>query len=255
MAAAGSVVYVQDRANHALRQEVAALRNDLRVTLASIKAENTKSARAQSSDVATASVVAALPGTANEELAKLRDEIVSLRKSTTTLTQFAQAAQAVQAAQALAKSTDSVATQITPASQLKNAGWATPAASTETALWAAVGGDVEMLASTLMFTESARAKADAWFAGLSDGTRQQYGSPEKVIALMIARDAAGLSGMQILGEKEVTPNDVGVRLRFASVDGKTKDDTLLMHRATDGWRMLIPDNALEKFARQIGGGK
>jgi hypothetical protein len=61
--------------------------------------------------------------------------------------------------------------------------------------------------------------------------------------------------MQVLGQRELGPDDVGVRLRLASSDGKTKDDTLLMHRTVDGWKMLLTDGAVEKFARQLRGGR
>jgi hypothetical protein len=62
-----------------------------------------------------------------------------------------------------------------------------------------------------------------------------------------------LSGLQVLGQSEIAPDNVAVRLRLGSTDGKTKDDKLLMRRTGDGWRMVIPDNAVEKFARQLGG--
>lgn len=184
-----------------------------------------------------------------EDIGRLREEIVALRKSTVALTQFAQNAQA------LAKTSNSVATKLVPVSKWKNAGKATPEASTETVLWAAVGGDVETLASALTFTDSARAKADAWFAGLSESTRQQYGSPEKVLALMIARDAEGVSGMQVVGQEQVASGDVGLRLRFANANGKTKDETFLMRQSGDGWRVVLPDGAVEKYAGQLSGVK
>lgn len=248
LAAGGVAFYGQNRANAELRREIAGLRDD--VQRISFAAKATLNAPAASPGMA-APLSAAGPVPA-EDLAQLRAEIVSLRKSTTVLTQFVQTAQA---AQVLAKSSESVATKLIPVADLKNAGRATPEASTETALWAAVAGDVDALAGALTFTASSRAKADAWFAGLSDATKQQYGSPEKVIALMIARDAATLSGMQVIGQKELGPDDVGLRVRIAGSDGKTKDDSFFMHRAADGWKMLLPDTTVEKFARQLAGGR
>jgi hypothetical protein len=256
LAATGAAFYLQHADNAILHQEIADLRTDLRqlaATNAAVAAQVRRDGPSNSASGEPQSVTAAAPRASDGgELTKLREEIVALRKSTTALTQLAETAQA---AQALAKSSDSVATKLTPASDLKNAGKATPEASTETALWAAVGGDVDTLAQTLTFTPTARAKADAWFASLSESTQQQYGSPEKVIALMVARDAASLTGMQVLGQKAIGADDVGVRVRFAAGEGKIKDDTFLMHRSTDGWRMVLPDAAVEKFAKQVGGGK
>ncbi|MEY4940061.1 MAG: hypothetical protein RIQ93_1796 [Verrucomicrobiota bacterium] len=241
--------FMQHRGILSLRREVAMLRNELRLAGAE------RAARPAPRPIVAADGAAA-PSRASdgerEDLARLREEIAALRKSTTALAELAQTAQA---AQALAKSSTSVATKLAPVSEWKNAGRGTPAASTETVLWAAVGGDVETLANTLTFTDSARLKADAWFAGLSDNTRQQYGSPEKVLALMIAREAEGVSGMQVLGQKEIGQGDVGLRLRFANADGKTKDQNFLLRPGADGWRMVLPDSVVEKYAGQLSGAK
>jgi hypothetical protein len=142
-----------------------------------------------------------------------------------------------------------------PVSEWKNTGKATPEATIETTLWAAVGGEIDTLASVLAFKPGSKARVDAWFAGLSEQTRQQYGTPEKVIALMIAQEAATLSGMQVIGQKQLGPDDVGMRIRVSGTDGAIKDDTFFLHRATDGWKMVLPDNAVEKFARKLRDGR
>lgn len=247
---AGVAVYQQHRANGALRHEMANLREEVRSATRTVQAAETQ--RRSAAAAAPALPAAAAGPAAGEDLVKLREEIAALRKSTTALTQFVQMAQA---AQALAKTAESIPTKLTPAGDLRNVGKATPEAIAQTTLWAAVAGDVDVLADGLMFNPATKHKADTWFAGLSESTRQQYGSPEKVMALMIARDAASVSGMQILGQKELGPDDVGVRVRVGSNEGKTKDDTFLLHRTTDGWKMMLPDSAVEKFARQLSGGK
>lgn len=244
-------IWLQHRDNGRLRQEMAVLRDEVRLAASAWKGGVTTAPPSSGSDRA---VETGSRNSDRDELAKLREEIVALRKQTQPLVEFAQLAQAGAALKNMGGTENSVATKLTPADALKNAGRATPEAATETVLWAAVGGDVDALASSFVFTPTAREKADAWFASLAEGTRKQYGSPEKIIALMIAKDAAGLSGMQVIGQKEVAPDNVGVRVRFGSVDGNTKDDNLVMRRSTDGWRMVIPDNTVEKFARRLGGG-
>jgi hypothetical protein len=253
LASLGAAFYAQSRANSALQQQIAGLREEVRRGIATSAASAAKT-HTQQSGTTTAEGIAA-PSAGAGDLLKLRQEIAALRKSTQELTQLAQAAQAAAALKSLGGTENSVVTKLIPADALKNAGKATPEAATESLLWAAVGGDVDSLSQALVFTPTAREKADAWFAGLSENTRQQYGSPEKVIALMIARDAAGLSGMQVIGQKEISPDNVGVRVRFASTDGNTKDDNILMRRVSDGWRMVLPDTAVEKFARQLSGRK
>lgn len=242
-----TAVLLQQQDNRALRREVAALRDELRTSAVRPPAASPRVAPAPVPEVA-----AQAPAALGAELAKLREEIAAMRKGTDALGKFAAMAQAAQSLKALEKAGDAAANQMVPVNQWKNAGKASPEAASETALWAAVGGDVDLLAGSLAFTESSRAKADAWFAGLSEGVKQQYGSPEKVIALMIARDAAALTGMQVLARKEVTADDVGLRIRLEA-DGRSKDDTFLMHRAADGWKMMLPDQAVESFARKLSG--
>lgn len=178
------------------------------------------------------------------EVAKLREEVNSLKKTAQEFGKLVQASQA--------KSADAqVPTKLTPAAQLKNNGWTTPVGAAETVIWSAVAGDVDVLAQGIGLTSTAKAKADAWFAQLSDTAKAQYGSPEKVLALMIARDAGSVSGMQVLGQTELAPDQVGVRLRVGSEEGKTKDDTFLFRQTGNGWRLVVPDQVVERYAKQL----
>lgn len=252
LTAVGAAVWVQHQDSAALRKEIARLRADVQLVMP-------RSGSTTATPLADGARESTFPTAANSfepsELRKLREEIATLRASTQALTQFAQAAQAATALKGLSGTETTIATKLTPAEDLKNAGKSTPEAATETLLWAAFGGDIDTLSSGLVFTPTAREKANAWFAGLPEKTRTQYGTPEKVMALMIAKDAAGLSGMQVLGQKEIAPDNVGVRVRFGTTDGNTKDDNLLLRRVDDGWRMVLPDAAFEKIARKLSAGR
>jgi len=246
---AGVFIVRQDSAR--LRRDLALLRGEV-AALTALARNNPSGAAPWDPAVVAAAAPETVAGQDHDEMAKMRRELGGLRESLAQLTDFAETAQA---AQALKQSEESVATALTPASALKNAGRATPEASIQTGIWAAAGGEVDALAGTLAFTPSARAKADAWFAGLSETSRQEYGSPEKVIALMISQSAAELTGMQVLGQKAISDTDVGVRVRFASGDDRVKDETFLMRRTGDDWKMVLPDSTVEKFARRLAGGK
>lgn len=242
----GAAVYLQHLDNRELRTEVALLRAEMQDGMRLTAARPNLAPAAASNTAAAPEAIGAGAG----ELAALRKELAALRASTQEIAKFAQMAQAAQAVKQLDKSSESVASKIVPVGQLKNMGRNTPEAATETALWAATGGDVETLAGSLTFNADGRARADQWFASLSEGVRQQYGTPEKVIALLIARDAANLTGMQVIGQKELTAHDTAVRIRFAS-EANTKDDNLVMHRMNDGWRMLLNDKAVESMAKKL----
>ena len=253
LVAAATAVWVQHEDNAALRAEIALLRNEVREVAATRRVTNALPAPAERT--ASASAEAAGGGGNASELAKLREEISGLKKNTQSVVEFVQLAQAAAAMKEMSGASAGAPDKITPAGELKNLGKATPDAAVQTTLWAAIGGDVDVLANGLTFTAAGRAKADAWFASLSENTRQQYGSPEKVIALLVSKDAAGLAGMQVLGQKEISPSDVGVRIRFATNDGQTRDDNMVMHRTNDGWRLLLNDTVVQKFANKLGGGR
>jgi hypothetical protein len=250
--AAGAAIWVQHEDNAALRSEIALMREEVREAAS---AKRMVSALPGASAEREGQVNAERGGVGSAEFAKLREEIAGLKKNTQQVVEFVQLAQAAAAMKEMSAAGSGAPEKIIPANDLKNVGKATPEAAVQSVISAAIGADVDGLANGLVFTPAGRAKADAWFATLSDSTRQQYGSPEKIIALMVAKDAAGLSGMQVLGQKEISANDVGVRVRFANNDGQSKDDNLIMHRADDGWRLLLNDTVVQKFANKLGGVK
>lgn len=244
LGAAGVAWWQQMQAGVELRTEIAGLRDQVD----RIGRERTASP-APKAEGATAPIVVTAD---KDELAKLRAEVAALQKQAKEFGRVVQQAQQAQAAQ---KAAAEIPTKLTAVAQLKNAGKASANATAETFFWAAAAGDVDTLAGTFALTDTARAKADAWFAGLSEATRRQYGTPERLMALMIARDAAQLTGMQVLGERAVTDDNVGVRIRFGTEQGAVKDDNYFFRRGADGWRLVVPDNAVEKYARQLSGGK
>ena len=248
---ATAIAYRQQQTLGALRADVAQLGAKIDTLARRDAAAVAMAPRAGAAPAAAGSAGVVAAGFDAAEFAKLREEIAALRNQTKELGGVVRQAQAALANQQ--NPTANIPTNLTPVGSLKNAGKGSPELAMETLLWSATGGEVDALATTLTFTDTARARADAWFASLSESTRQQYGSPEKLIALMIAKDAASVTGTQVLGRKDITGDEVGMRVRFASDAGKTKDESFLLRRSTDGWRMVLPDQAVDRFAKQIGG--
>ena len=241
------MIFLQQQNLAELRSEIAGLRTDLQQV-----------AKAQASAVGAPRppVVQSVAGAdasawdeQRAELAKMREEIVALKKTTQDASRQAQAA--TQAA----RGESPLPVKLTPAGELKNAGRATASAAVETLLSAAYGGDVETVASSIALEPSAAAMAQELFARLPEATRAQYGSPDKLIALMLAKDASGLTGMQILGQRDISPDVVGVRVRFANEEGKTKEQGLAFRKTSDGLRMIVTDDVVKKYAGQLSGGK
>lgn len=140
---------------------------------------------------------------------------------------------------------------MTPASAWKNAGRATPQAALETALWAATGGDVEALALMLAMDVGARAKAQAIMAQLPPAAQAEYSTPERLVALLSAKDVP-TGGMRILQQKKNGTDDVSLTVLLES-DGKRKGVNLALHRSEDGWRLVVPESAMDKYAAALSG--
>jgi hypothetical protein len=242
------MIFLQQQSIAELRGEIAGLRTDLQQRAkAQADLNATEASRPQGQ---AASSTPAEVGAADEqraELAKLREEMAALRKSTQDVARQAQAA--TQAA----RGESPVPLKLVPAAELKNAGRTTASAAVETVLAAAFGGDVETLANSILLDQSAQAKADELFARLPDATRAQYGSPDKLIALMLAKDAAALTGMQVLGQRDINPDVVGVRVRLATDEGKTKEQGLGFRKTPDGLKLIITEDVVKKYAGQLGG--
>lgn len=230
----------QERLSGELQAEIAGLRNEFKTMRAQPDATGERAT--------TPPRALAVEMPSPDQFERMSEEMVVLRKSVQKL---AEAARPVPPA----NPTAAIPNNLISVTAWKNAGRATPAAAVETALWAASGGDVDTVASMVAFTDSARVKADVWFASLSEGVRRQYEAPEKLIALMIAKDAEALAGMQILGQRELNADEVGIRLRFSNAEGNTKDDSLMLRRAAEGWRLVVSDNMVEKTSQKLSGRK
>lgn len=180
----------------------------------------------------------------DQHLVKLREEVASLRN------QVKESARTHEE-----DSTPTIPVQLVPSREWKNAGKGTPSASIETFYWAALGGEVNTLADSIVILENDRAKFDAWFASLSETTRQQYGSPERLAGLLMAKEAGDLAGMQILGQRQITDADVLMQIRCSTDKGDVGDTTHLLCRTGDGWRVVVDANWIDALARRLRDGK
>ncbi len=248
LVAMGAAFYAQNRANSALRREMAELRAEVRRALAAVERSPTASGRELA---ALPAVVERIDAGETASAAGMRAAMASLPPSAAESTPMAEAAPSAPPAR---PSNEIAEGERILAGELKNVGQGTPEATIETALWAAVGGNLEVLADVVMFSPEIKAKADGWFAGLPESTRREHGTPEKAIAATLARDAAELKGMQLQGRTEVAADEVGVRVLLATGAGKTKEETFLTQRAAGGWKMVLPDELVEKLARKFSDG-
>lgn len=131
----------------------------------------------------------------------------------------------------------------------KNSGKASPEAAAESLMWAADSGDLEALAGAIVLEGGAREAAAALHAKLPPEARKLYDSPEKLIALLLARDTDARA-MQVLGAS-ISGSEALVNLRLQKDDGKTKEEGYQFRNTGDGWRLVLPAKAVEKMSKKL----
>jgi hypothetical protein len=188
------------------------------------------------------------------ELQRLRDDraaMARLRNDIETLKQSADAKfdndAAVQPPSLPSVTEGTVAEQY-----LRNMGRATPAAALETALWAATGGDIDTLAGLLALEGEARIAAGRILAALPEATRNQYRTPEHLIALLTAQDIP-LVGIRITPPRREDPEGTRILARVPAADGKPGTVAVSLRRYGDGWKLVVPRDAVEKYSRKLAG--
>lgn len=141
-----------------------------------------------------------------------------------------------------------------PASHWKNAGQATPGAAFETLLWASAGGDLDSLVRVLDLDSLARMEATEVLDQLPSAMRKEIGTPERLVALMTAKDAPMGSAEILSAYEAAAANDASHapatrKLNARVVDAEGNSTELLLDlRADNGtWRLVVPDAAIKKY--------
>ena len=237
-AAMGVALFVQREALAQLRSERDAARAEAG-ELAALQATNR---RLTAAEIPAAELNALRADHA--ALARLREEIGSLQQRTRVAAAPLQPQRPKQV----------------PASEWRNAGRATPVTTVETALWAAAGGNVEMLADAIHLEGAAREKAEAILARLPDATRAQYSTPERFVALFTAKDIPIDGNMVMIEQKAQGADDASVTVVLQSEvktgpDGRqgrtSRGQVLSLHRHPDGWKLMVPESAVEKYGERL----
>jgi hypothetical protein len=186
-----------------------------------------------------------------EEVAGLKARVVASKKSSPPGIPWSRPA-------GWSESGPSITDTMMPVGTWRNAGRATPATAMETVLWAAAGGDVQLLESLLEFEPEARVKANALLASVPSATRAQHTSPESLIAMLTAKDvplgSAKIAATQpVPGEKR----KAYVVLMTQPPDDKNRPPKLSrfdFQQYDGGWKILVPASVVDGYAAQIRGG-
>ena len=146
---------------------------------------------------------------------------------------------------------ESEAPEVVAAGDWIYAGRADPRAAIESVLWAASRGDVDQLSELIGFTHDVRVQAEAAFAQLPAESREEFGSPEKVVATLLAgsfpKDA---SSMNILADKQ-WGEDAGIAMSVNHEDGKSRTNQFRLHHTPDGWQLMVPASVVEGYQQTL----
>jgi hypothetical protein len=228
---AGAALWLQRQSAAQLRDELGLLRDENR-KLAGLRAENARLVAAQPSAAQLDAMRAD-----HAAVRQLRGEIEKLKADTDRQAHEIERASAPPV----------------PASEWKNAGRATPAATIETMMWAAVRNDVATFASTVGFDPKLRPAVDRFFETLPETTRTRYGTPEQLIAeFMMPELAAMAAGMHIGQETQAANGDTQLIVGLQNRAGVIRESPSTLRHADDGWQVVVSPQAVQQIANRIG---
>jgi hypothetical protein len=128
-------------------------------------------------------------------------------------------------------------------------------AALETALWAAVGGDVEALAASIQLEGRARERAEKIFERLPPEVRGQHGSPDNLIALLTAKDVPVTGSMRVMAEKQSNENETTLAVVFESETAPkrfvARSRQLKLQRNGGDWKLVVPEAAVEFYGAAL----
>jgi RNA polymerase sigma factor (sigma-70 family) len=148
---------------------------------------------------------------------------------------------------------------LTPIDGLDHSGRTTPRTAFSTQIWAAAQGDVDLEQSAIALSPEGRAKLAALIATLPPAAQANYGTPERLMASVLAGSPHPVGGIQVLGETTQSPDEVTLQTAWQHAD-----DSIVHHSSVElqqdgtGWRMVVPmilvDRAVSYITRNTDTG-
>jgi RNA polymerase sigma factor (sigma-70 family) len=240
VAAGATGIVLQQKTNTALRDEIEGLRQQNSEN-AGLREENRRLAQ-------TAAEVTALREE-HAELVRLRNELDALKKQAP-----APASAPVVKSGATPAGEKTPASGLVPVESMHNVGNATPRAAGQTEAWAIQRGDIDTAASLIMFGPEDRAKMEALVAALPENLRADYGTPERLMAMVMAGTPRPIAAVQVLDESEQGPDDFVQHIQLKYSDGRERQDELQFHREADGWHRVMSSALVDRVVTALKNG-
>lgn len=229
--AATAITLKQEHVNTDLREQVATLRR-ANATVADVREENRRVLAAQT--------------VARDTAAAEHDELVKLRAEKAAYLKAVEARQAAQgragggpAVTGAKGESSSLAPGMVSTEFMANVGRATPSAAAQTIAWGLREADYNAVAGALMFDPPDREKLEAFIATLPEKMRTQYGTPEQIVALVMAGSPKPIAAVQLLGRSQPDADTEIHRVQWQYQTGEVQQNELKFHREADGWKQVV----------------
>lgn len=188
------------------------------------------------------------PRGADEELARLRrqhEEVQSARESLARVEQALARAKG-QPAPPINLRENPVPTEPMLGPMLKSTEWRdagamTPQAALESLVWAATSGETGRLSELLAIDEAGRKQLAEAFGLLSEEARASYGTPEQMLATLLAVQVPqDLSAIGSVSTLNLSNGDIVLRTRTERGGAIARDASLVFRLANGHWQLVVP---------------
>lgn len=144
--------------------------------------------------------------------------------------------------------------EVRPAGEWRFRGQASPGEALESVLWSARSGDVDHLTSLITLEPHALQRAEEIFSNLPDAAKAQYGSPETIVATLVASQMpTDYLAMAAVHQTEPSPDSALLTVRLEDGTGAQRDLTLKFQQNKDSWSLDVPEPVVSSFAAQLDG--
>ncbi len=236
-------VFLQRQDNAELRRDVATLRAQNR-ELTQLRTENERLAQAHSDDAA--------------ELTRLRADLAADKNRPPAVS----LAPAAVPKSGIPTEKLSLAMGMKSATEFARTNHSTPRNALETLLSATNDGDSATLTGSFVLSPEARRQAGELFAHLSEAQRAQYGSPEQMLALLLAGSTpvagvqvmnqhVGASGADFAPSAANDPSYQTLHVQRQYTDGRVREQDMIFHQTSDGWMWLPPAGVVAKMSEVL----
>jgi hypothetical protein len=130
----------------------------------------------------------------------------------------------------------------------QNLGRETPSAAFQTLVWAAITGDDEALAKTIVVEGTARAQLEELLSSLPSEARAKYPTPEKLVALVLTGELFKSAAAEIRGQTNENSDRTILTVRLGENQREAK---IPLQRTPDGWRLSVSDEQVQKLIKRL----